>query len=212
MFDIAEQMGRAHELDALCVEKILARATELPPDILLFLNLTPQSLAHDLLTGATLLEAVISAGLEPSRVVLEITERSIAKLEEVVQKAKFLRLMGFRIALDDVGAGNAGLEMLSQLPVDFVKIDRAVVGNALTDQSVRSVFAGITTIARESHFSVVAEGIENIEMLDFVQRAGVQYAQGYLLGHPGEIDSAGRQLSRPQPSHLYSETLNGEPR
>ena len=76
--------------------------------------------------------------------------------------------------------------MLSQLPVDFVKIDRAVVVNALTDQSVHAVFVGITTIARESHLAVVAEGIENAEMLDFVQQAGVQYAQGYLLGRPGE--------------------------
>ncbi len=186
LFDIAEHIGRAHELDAICVEKILAHAVKLPDDALLFMNLTPQSLVHDLLTGAILLEAVVSAGLEPSRVVLEITERSAVKLAEVVQKAKFLRLMGFRVALDDAGAGNAGLEMLSQLQVDFVKIDRAVVINALTDQAVRSVFAGITTIARESQISVVAEGIENAEMLAFVQQAGVQYAQGYLLGRPNE--------------------------
>src|SRR5712691_7600341 len=186
LFDIAEHMGRAHELDAVCVEKILAHAAKLPDDALLFMNLTPQSLVHDLLTGAILLEAVVSAGLEPSRVVLEITERSIVKLGEVVQKARFLRLLGFRVALDDAGAGNAGLEMLSQLSVDFVKIDRAVVLNALTDHAVRSVFVGIITIARESQICVVAEGIENAEMLAFVQQAGVQYAQGYLLGRPSE--------------------------
>jgi len=199
LFDIAEQMGRAHELDAICVEKILARAAELPPDALLFMNLTPQSLVHDLLTGATLLEAVVSTGLEPSRVVLEITERSIVKLAEVVQKARLLRLMGFRIALDDAGAGNAGLEMLSQLSVDFVKIDRAVVANAITDQAMRSVFVGISTIARESHISVVAEGIENTEMLAFVQQAGVQYAQGYLLGRPSETISQDATLQNLSP-------------
>src|SRR3984893_3428982 len=148
-------MGRAHELDAVCVEKTLARAADLPPDALLFLNLTPQTLVHDLLTGAILLEAVITAGLEPSRVVLEITERSIVRLDEIVQKVKFLRRIGFRVALDDAGAGNAGLEMLSQLTVDFVKIDRAVVGRALTDQAALSVLSGIITIASESHLSVV---------------------------------------------------------
>ena len=79
--------------------------------------------------------------------------------------------------------------MLSQLSVDFVKIDRAVVANAVTDQAMRSVFVGISTIARESHISVVAEGIENAEMLEFVQQAGVQYAQGYLLGCPSETIS-----------------------
>ncbi len=77
LFDVVEQIGRAHELDVICVQAILTRATELPPDALLFLNLSPQSLVHDLLSGATLLEAAVSAGLEPSRVVLEITERSI---------------------------------------------------------------------------------------------------------------------------------------
>jgi diguanylate cyclase (GGDEF)-like protein len=186
LFDIAEHMGRVHELDALCVEKILAHAAELPPDTLLFMNLTPQSLVSDLLTEATLLEGVVSAGLEPSRVVLEITERALVNLAEVVQKARHLRQLGFRIALDDVGAGNAGLEMLSQLSVDFVKIDRTVVVKALTDQAVRSVFLGIITITRESQIPVVAEGIENAEMLAFVQQAEVQYAQGYLLGRPDE--------------------------
>jgi diguanylate cyclase (GGDEF)-like protein len=184
LFDIAEQMGRAHELDAVCVEKILARAGELPPDALLFLNVTPQSLVHDLLTGATLLQGVVSAGLEPSRVVVEVTERSIVKLAAIVQKVNNLRRMGFRVALDDAGAGNAGLEMLSQLSVDFIKIDRDVVSRALTDQIAYGVLAGITTIARASHASVIAEGIETPQMLDMVQRLDVQCAQGYLLGRP----------------------------
>jgi EAL domain-containing protein (putative c-di-GMP-specific phosphodiesterase class I) len=187
MFDIAEQIGRAPELDAICVRAILARAADLPADALLFLNLTPQTLVHDLLTGATLLEAVVSAGLTPSRVVLEITERSIVQIEEVVQKVKFLRLMGFRVALDDAGAGNAGLEMLSQLSVDFVKIDRAVVSHALTERAAYSVLTGIVTIARESQMLVVAEGIEKPEMLEMVKQLKVQCAQGYLLGRPSEM-------------------------
>jgi diguanylate cyclase (GGDEF)-like protein len=194
LFNIAEQMGRAHELDAVCVEKTLARGAELPPDALLFLNLTPQSLVHDLLTGAILLEAVTTAGLTPSRVVLEITERSIVHVEEIVQKVNMLRLMGFRVALDDAGASNAGLEMLSQLPVDFIKIDRDVVSRALTDQIAYGVLAGITTIAHASHAMVVAEGIENPEMLDMVQRLKVQCAQGYLLGRPSETIPAASTL------------------
>ena len=213
LFDVAEHMGHAHELDAICVQTILAHVAELPPEALLFMNLTPQSLVHDLLTGATLLEAVVSTGLEPSRVVLEITERSIVKLAEVVQKTKALQQLGFRVALDDAGAGNAGLEMLSQVSVDFVKIDRAVGANALTDQAARSVFTGITTIARESHMAVVAEGIENTEMLDFVRRAGVQYAQGYLLGRPSERIPNATTLQALSPlvhmgSHEPSESTN----
>jgi diguanylate cyclase (GGDEF)-like protein len=199
-FDIAEKIGRAHELDYLCVHAILARAAELPPDALLFLNLTPQTLDHDVLTGAVLLEAVLSAGLTPERVVLEITERSIVRLEVVVREAKKLRTLGFRLALDDTGAGNAGLEMLSQLPVDFVKIDRSILVKALTDASARAIFTGITAMARQMHCYVIAEGIEDVEMLDLVQTGGTQAVQGYLVGRPTQVLPSALELQALRPS------------
>jgi len=190
-FDVAERIGRAHELDALCRAAILARAHELPPDALLFLNLSPASLDHALLAGDTLVAATLAAGLTPARVVLEITERSLARPGVVIREATRLRGLGFRIALDDVGAGNAGLEMLRLLPVDYLKIDRAVVAGAVTDTTTRSVLATILAFAREAGTFVIAEGIETEAMLDFVDRAGrepagrtVRAVQGYLLGRP----------------------------
>jgi EAL domain-containing protein (putative c-di-GMP-specific phosphodiesterase class I) len=103
--------------------------------------------------------------------------------------------LGFKLALDDTGAGNAGLEMLSQVPVDVVKIDRGVVVKALTDRVARGVLAGIIAIARETDTYVIAEGIEDQAMLDLVRHVGVragslqdgvQGVQGYLLGRPSE--------------------------
>lgn len=188
---MAERIGRAHELDALCRAAILARAHELPPDALLFLNLSPASLDHALLAGDTLVTATIAAGLTPARVVLEIAERSLARPAVVIREAKRLRALGFRIALDDVGAGNAGLEMLRSLPVDYLKIDRSVVAGAVTDTTRRSVLAAILAFAREAGTFVIAEGIETEAMLDFVDQAGrepmgrtVRAVQGYLLGRP----------------------------
>jgi diguanylate cyclase (GGDEF)-like protein len=199
-FDIAEKIGRAHELDYVCIRAILARAAELPPNALLFLNLTPQTLDHNVLTGAVLLEAVLSAGLTPQRVVLEITERSIVRLEVVVREAKKLRELGFRLALDDTGAGNAGLEMLSQLAVDFVKIDRSILVKALTDESARTIFTGITAMARQMHSYVIAEGIEDVEMLDLVQEVGAQAVQGYLVGRPNQVLPSAQELQALRPS------------
>ncbi|MHB8597871.1 MAG: EAL domain-containing protein [Ktedonobacteraceae bacterium] len=198
-FDIAMKMGRAHELDYVCVQAILARSADLPPNALLFLNITPQTLVHELLTGAVLLEAVVSAGLTVDRIVLEITERAIVQLDVVIREVKRLQGLGFRLALDDAGAGNAGLEMLSQVAVDFVKIDRAVVVNALTDKAARGVMIGIQAMAHEAGIIVVAEGIENVEMLDLVQKMGVQAVQGYLLGRPSEIIPDARDLQRFSP-------------
>jgi diguanylate cyclase (GGDEF)-like protein len=195
-FEIADSIGRGHELDAVCRRAALRAATDLPQGALLFLNVSPQTLEHDGLAGDSLVLAVRGAGYEPEQVVLEITERTDARKELLIPEAARLRSLGFKLALDDVGAGNAGLEMLSALPVDFIKIDRAVVANAVEDRSARAVMLGIMAFARESGAFVIAEGIETEEMLELARDpepegegrpAGAQGAQGYLLGRPAPV-------------------------
>lgn len=190
-FDIAERIGKAHELDRLCRVAVLHRARMLPPNALLFINVSPQSLDHDEFRGNALIEAIEAAGFTPDRVVLEITERSLARLPVVIREAKRLRALGFALALDDAGSGNSGLEMLSQLAVDFVKIDREVVVRAQSDVGGRAVLAGIIAIAQEMRAQVIAEGIEDDAMLDLVRNATrwstISCAvQGYYLGRPSE--------------------------
>jgi len=195
-FDIAEQLGRVHELDAICRGAVLSSATALPPGALLFLNLSPQVLDRDGVDAMALVEAVVAAGLSPDRVVLEITERPSARPETVVREAQRLRALGFRLALDDVGVGNAGLEMLSRLPVDFIKIDRDVVLRSLTDTTTRAVLAAIVAFAGETGSFVIAEGIETPDMLALAARLGVQGVQGYLLGRPATSMSPLHALPR----------------
>ncbi len=151
--------------------------------------------------------AVRGAGFEPHQVVLEITERTDARKEILIPEAARLRALGFLLALDDVGAGNAGLEMLRALPVDFIKIDRAVVASAGEDRSARAVLLAIMAFARESGSFVIAEGIETEAMLELARdpnpngesRAlGAQGAQGYLLGRPAPV---------PTEAPSYSTTL-----
>jgi EAL domain-containing protein (putative c-di-GMP-specific phosphodiesterase class I) len=204
-FDLAERTGHAHELDALCRAAILARASEIPNTALLFVNISPQTLDHEILTGDALVLAVARAGMKPDRVVLEVTEHSIARPTVVIREAKRLQALGFRLALDDVGAGNAGLEMLSRLPVDFLKIDGALVSKAVTDRPSRSVLAGIIAIARENETYVIAEGIEDAATFALVQDAamhdsgarGVHGAQGFFLGRPSPILSTPLPLTSP---------------
>ena len=140
--------------------------------------------------------AVRGAGYEPEQVVLEITERTDARKEILMPEAARLRALGFKLALDDVGAGNAGLEMLRALPVDFIKIDRAVVASAVEDRGARAVMLGIMAFARESGSFVIAEGIETEAMLELardpnpageVRAIGAQGAQGFLLGRPAPV-------------------------
>ena len=195
-FEIADSIGRGHELDAVCRRATLRIAGALPKDALLFLNVSPQSLEHDALAGDSLVLAVRGAGYEPAQVVLEITERTDARKEILVPEAARLRALGFQLALDDVGAGNAGLEMLRAVPVDFIKIDRAVVASAVDDRGARAVMLGIMAFARESGSFVIAEGIETEAMLELardptpageVRAIGAQGAQGFLLGRPAPV-------------------------
>jgi diguanylate cyclase (GGDEF)-like protein len=195
-FEIADSIGRGHELDAVCRRATLRVAGELPDGALLFLNVSPQTLEHDAVAGDSLVLAVRGAGYEPEQVVLEITERTDARKEVIVPEAARLRALGFKLALDDVGAGNAGLEMLRALPVDFIKIDRAVVANAVDDRGARAVMLGIMAFARESGSFVIAEGIETEAMLELARdpnpagearSIGAEGAQGFLLGRPAAV-------------------------
>jgi diguanylate cyclase (GGDEF)-like protein len=207
-FAVAEKVGRAQELDAICRAAALSRANELPEDALLFLNVHPQSLARDTLGGDRLVRAVEAVGFDPQRVVLEITERSDARLAQVVADATRLRSLGFRLALDDVGAGNAGLEMLRELPVDFVKIDQSVITAAIHDLQGQAVLVAIIAYARQAEAFVIAEGIESEEILAFVRHTqdlevmrnpAIDGGQGFLLGRPSsDLSRASASAWRPR--------------
>ena len=194
-FDLAERTGCAHELDAVCRNAALAAARDLPRDALLFINVSPQALDHGRLDPEEFAEAAHAAGLPPERIVIEITERSITRVDAVINAAQALQKRGFRLALDDTGAGNSGLEILSRLPLDFVKIDREVVVKGLYDKNARGVLAGIVAIAEATDAYVIAEGIETREMLDFVchfgtkagSNRGMRGVQGYLLRRPSAV-------------------------
>jgi diguanylate cyclase (GGDEF)-like protein len=195
-FAIAETLGKARELDALCRRAALDRAGDVPADALLFVNVVPEALEAGV---ESLIDSVAAAGVDPGRLVLEITERSNVPAERLIEPLRELRAAGFRVALDDVGSGNAGLQVLRALPVDFVKVDASVLRSALHEPGARGVFAAILSFAEHSGAQVIAEGIETDEMLRFVRdEAGrptrgsrVTAVQGYLLGRPEIAQHAG---------------------
>lgn len=198
MFNLAERIGRAHDLDAICRQSALEAAKQLPVDALLFLNVAPQSLIHDRLDPADFARAVRAVGLTPDRVVIEITQQSITPFEAVDATARALKKHGFRLGLDDTGGSTSGLDMLSRLPLDFVKIERDVIVNAIDDAGARAVLAGIVAIAATTGAYVIAEGVENAEMLKFVCQSGVRArpaasrhlihgVQGYFLRTPSAV-------------------------
>jgi diguanylate cyclase (GGDEF)-like protein len=206
-FDIAEQIGRVHQLDVLCVETALRTAPALEPGALLFLNLSPTTLDLDAEAQAWLAPAVERAGLSPQAVVIEVTERFGGRVESVVKRLRRLREQGFKIAIDDVGTGNSGLEMLSKIAPEFVKLDRSIVAAAATESSARAVLMAMATFARQTGAFVIAEGIEDEETLDFLRAVNegrelsshpiIQGGQGFGLGRPSH------ELSPASPAILH---------
>jgi EAL domain-containing protein (putative c-di-GMP-specific phosphodiesterase class I) len=166
---------------------------DLPELTLLFLNLSPQTLDLDEDGNDWLLEAVHAAGIAPTQVVIEITERFGGRTASVVKALHRLREDGFKLAIDDVGTGNSGLEMLRQVEAEFVKIDRSIVTAAFTEPAARAVLMAMATYASQTNSLVIAEGIEDQETLDFLNEMSastplsqriITGGQGYGLGRP----------------------------
>jgi diguanylate cyclase (GGDEF)-like protein len=214
-FDIAEQIGRVHQLDVLCVENALRLAPELHPGVLLFVNLSPLTLDLDAEADAWLVPAVERAGLSPQAIVVEVTERSGGRTDRVIKRLKCLREQGFKIAVDDVGTGNSGLEMLSKIHAEFVKLDRSIITAAATESSARAVLMAMATFARQTGAFVIAEGIEDEDTLQFLRAineehelssdAIIQGGQGYGLGRPSH------ELSPESPAMLHDGHGNADP-
>jgi diguanylate cyclase (GGDEF)-like protein len=192
-FDIAEQIGQVHQLDVLCVDSALRSAPELEDGVLLFLNISPLTLDLDAEAEAWLGPAVERVGLRAEDVVLEVTERFGGRTASVVKRLKRLREQGFKIAIDDVGTGNSGLEMLRSIEAEFVKLDRSIVTAAATEPGARAVLFAMATFARQTGAFVVAEGIEDEDTLQFLRTinerdlsssAIIQGGQGFGLGRP----------------------------
>jgi diguanylate cyclase (GGDEF)-like protein len=200
-FDVAEQIGRVHALDVLCVTRALEIGRDLPAGVLLFINLSPQTLDLDTDGNDWFSVAVQRARLDPERVVIEVTERFGGRTDAVVSTLHRLRAGGFKLALDDVGTGNAGLAMLRALDADFVKLDRSIVTAATTEPTARAVLMAMATFASGTGAYVIAEGIEDQETLRFVTglsqaaEAIIRGGQGFGLGRPSdEIDPEPQML------------------
>lgn len=129
-------------------------------------------------------EAMRSAGLDPGRAIFELTES--IRLDEPQARAVALgfKAHGFRVALDDFGAGYSGLMTLATLPTDWVKIDMGLIRGIDQDTERRMIVARIVQMLRDLGREVVAEGIETPHELATVRALGISKVQGFLLGHP----------------------------
>lgn len=128
---------------------------------------------------------VAEAGVEPSRLTLELTEdaalTSTARMLETIAR---LRLFGFGVSIDDFGQGYSNFERLRRMPFTELKIDRQFVITAATDPIAAACVTSSVALAKAGGFVTVAEGVENREQLDYIRAAGIDIIQGFIISEP----------------------------
>ena len=187
LFEVARDEDRVPELDRLCRMTAARGSTTLPSHYLRFINTEPLNLffhSHSDL----FIQEFIAATPEDLRgqTVMEITENSViddfARMRDVVRR---LREQGFRIAIDDAGAGYAGLQTMVEIEPDFIKLDMSLIRNLGSSLVKQKLVGTLRDFCRQADITLMAEGIETRDQLDTLIRLGIEYGQGFLFAHPG---------------------------
>lgn len=135
--------------------------------------------------------ALEQSGVAPARVVLEITEGSLAnETERVIEVLEELRALGVQIAIDDFGTGYASLSHLQRLPVDILKVDKSFVAALSDEDKSRELLKAIMGVGRALSLAVIAEGIEAQSQMNTLHEMGCEMAQGFLVGRPTPAELA----------------------
>lgn len=185
LFDAALRQGRLMDLELLCREVHLRNFAKLRLSGLLFLNVCPLTLAEPNHSPGVTLRFLRQLGLGPDQVVIELTEQYPIDDYALMRTALgHYREMGFAVAIDDLGAGYAGLRLWSELRPDFVKFDRHFVQGIHEDSSKRHFVSSMQEIALGLDCQTIAEGIEVVEECRTLESLGIVFGQGYHFARP----------------------------
>jgi EAL domain-containing protein (putative c-di-GMP-specific phosphodiesterase class I) len=181
LFEAAERLGRVVELGRKIRAEVAKEAEDAPESSTLFINLHAMDLADDDLYYAN---APLSRHAE--RVVLEITERSsLQRVTDVPQRIAMLRRLGYRVAVDDLGAGYGGRSSFGQLEPDVVKLDMALVRSIESSATRASIVRSMISVCTEElGKALVCEGVETAAERDVLHDLGARLLQGYLFAKP----------------------------
>jgi EAL domain-containing protein (putative c-di-GMP-specific phosphodiesterase class I)/CheY-like chemotaxis protein len=192
-FADADAAGLRLELELETMKAALAALPQLPEQLYLSLNASPQTL---LSAG---FRKLLFENCDPTRIVIEVTEHApIDDYDRLNMAFDRVRELGVRLAVDDAGAGFASLRHILRLAPDFIKLDRTLVDGIESNRSQQALAAGLISFAARIDATIIAEGIEQIAEVDMLSSLGVAYGQGFFLARPGPLPlSAVAERRRP---------------
>src|SRR5438874_2271503 len=188
LFAAAATSGHLVALDMSCIETIVAGASGLPPQQFLSVNISPGTVESPEFTTAGLLSILARHQFPANRLVLELTEREpIVDLARARAKLETCQRAGIGLAADDLGAGNAGLRLLSELRFDVVKVDLSLVQRSSPGAPSSAVVGSVVSFAAQTGALVIGEGVEHQEQVSQLANLGVRAGQGYFFARPGDL-------------------------
>jgi EAL domain-containing protein (putative c-di-GMP-specific phosphodiesterase class I) len=181
LFDYVRRCGLEREMDRACIAQALRSASACGRRVTL--NVHPSSLTDGFVPW--LLEQSRKAGIEPSRIIIEVGEQSPAPNQEAFCRAlAALRQHGVGIAVDDVGYGHSNLRAILECRPDFLKIDRYFVDGVDRDPARVAAIQSILAMAHFFGAQVIAEGVERVEEYETLRGLGIRLFQGFLFSRP----------------------------
>jgi len=185
---IAENSGLMPSLGKKIIEMALKEIKkvqdEISSDFTLSINISIQQfMESDFL--ANLLEKIEKSKMKKVFICLEITENLfIEDVEYILPLLKEIRSCGIKISLDDFGTGYSSLGVLKSLPINELKIDKSFVDNVVNEEQSRVMVKNVISIGKNLHMSILAEGVETIEQIDFLKENSCDAFQGYYFSKP----------------------------
>jgi EAL domain-containing protein (putative c-di-GMP-specific phosphodiesterase class I)/CheY-like chemotaxis protein len=187
LFEVARDQGRVQELDLMCRTLASRGGSTLPDSLLRFINAEPVNLlSHG--RSDLFVQEFVDATPEALRdkTIIEITEKSVIDdFEHFRSVVAQLRRHGFRIAIDDAGAGYSGLRTVVEAEPDFIKLDISLIRGVDDSHVKQKLVKTLHDFAGEAGITLIAEGVETEEQLAMLRRLGIPYGQGFLFAYPG---------------------------
>jgi len=182
--DVAESMGIISRMDLMVIENAFKKIVAENYMGTLFINLSPKSLVVGNYTDS-ITQLIAKYKIPKDRLVFEITERETVKNFAILEKFVYhLKLAGYKFAIDDFGSGFSSFHYIKKFPIDYVKIDGEFIIHINQDPKDRAFVNSIVTLAKELDIKIVAEFVEDQEIVDTLRELDVDYLQGFYIGKP----------------------------
>lgn len=185
LFEEAKNNGLLWELEMITRIKAVEDFSSFKIDKYLFLNVDPDIIKDEHFIKGTTKDMIQFYGINPTSLIFEITEKTAIKdyrnFKGIIDN---YRTQGYKIAIDDVGAGYSGLSTIAEIKPYYIKIDMSLIKNIDKDNFKKAIVKALMEFSNNTNIKLIAEGVENIDELNTLIELGIPFAQGYFLSKP----------------------------